>query len=215
MAKKKQESVLKGSSLWGILLFAILIFVDQLTKAAAEVYFNSTGAREKIDIIPGWIFLELEHNPGIAYGIGSNASPMLKLGVIAFTAIMMAVLAVLYFKLDKRRSFLRTSLVLVVAGGVGNLIDRLYYKVWQADCAYGVRDMVNLSRFGFAVCNFADFFISIGAVMLVLSFLFFDKDALLPTGKKYKELSKESEMVAAEKKNKKTDKAQNATDGDK
>jgi lipoprotein signal peptidase len=102
-----------------------------------------------------------------------------------------------------------------VAGGVGNLIDRLYYKVWQADCAYGVRDMVNLSRFGFAVCNFADFFISIGAVMLVLSFLFFDKDALFPTGKKYKELSKESEMEAAEKKNKKTDKAQNATDGDK
>ncbi len=215
MAKKKKESVLKGSSLWGILLFAILILVDQLTKAAAETYFNLAGARSKIDIIPGWIFLELEHNPGIAYGIGSDASPALKLGVIAFTAVMMAALAVLYFKLDKRRSFLRASLVLVVAGGVGNLIDRLYYKVWQADCAYGVRDMVNLSRFGFAVCNFADFFISIGAVMLVLAFLFFDKDALFPTGEKYKELAKESEMEAAEKKNKKKDKAQNATDGEK
>ena len=105
----------------------------------------------------------------------------------------MTLLAVLYFKSDKRRTFMRLALVFVVAGGVGNLIDRVYYRVWDPETLYGVRDMVDLSRFGFAVCNFADFFITGGAVMLVLALLFFDKDAVFPIGKKYKALSKEAE----------------------
>ena len=213
MSKEKKESVLKGSAFWGILLFAVLVLVDQLTKAAAEAYFNLDGAKQKIDVIPGWIFFELEHNPGIAYGIGADASPALKIGVIAFTALMMAALTVFYFKLDKNRGFLRTSLVLVVSGGVGNLIDRIYYKVWQPNCPLGVRDMVNLSRFGFAVCNFADFFISIGAVMLVFAFLFFDKVALFPVGEKYKKLAKESAEEEARKAEEKRAKKQNKDGG--
>ena len=140
---------------------------------------------------------------------------MVKLLVIAGTGVIMLGVTILYFALDKRRAFLRIALVFVVAGGLGNLIDRVYYQVWNpATVPFGVRDMVDLSRFGFAVCNFADFFISTGAVMLVFSFLFFDKDAIFPVGK-YKKLaaegkeSKETETenvdknvnVGAEKKN--------------
>ena len=73
------------------------------------------------------------------------------------------------------------------------MIDRVYYRVWELDCVYGVRDMVDLDRLGFAVCNFADFFITGGAVALVLALLFFDRDALFPTGKKYKGLAQEAE----------------------
>jgi lipoprotein signal peptidase len=83
-------------------------------------------------------------------------------------------------------------LIFVLAGGVGNLVDRVYYRVWDKNCLYGVRDMVDLSRFGFAVCNFADFFICAGAAILVVAFLFFDKDAVCPVGK-YKKLAKEAE----------------------
>lgn len=86
---------------------------------------------------------------------------------------------------------------------MGNLIDRVYYKVWALDdvtaatLGQGVRDMVDVSRFGFAVCNFADFFITAGAIMLILSFLFFDEDALIPVGK-YKAMKKEKEAAAEE-----------------
>ncbi|MBO5277803.1 MAG: hypothetical protein J6B05_04020, partial [Clostridia bacterium] len=38
-------------------------------------------------------------------------------------------------------------------------------------------------------CNFADFFITGGAVALIVSLFFFDKDALFPVGK-YKEMAK-------------------------
>ena len=185
--------------LWGIGLFVLLLIVDLVTKIAAEKYFSGDKRYDSIDIIPGWISLRLTYNDGIAYGIGGDSSPVLKIFVIILTAVMMAALAFLYFKIDKRRVFLRVALVLVVAGGVGNLIDRLWFKVWEADCALGVRDMVDLSRFGFAVCNFADFFISIGAVMLVCAFLFFDRDAFFPQGK-YKALAKEAAEAEERKK---------------
>jgi len=204
--RKKQGGrySLKGSSLWGVLIFCVLILVDLLTKMAAEIYFSDPQATP-IAIIPDWILIDFTYNRGISYGMGSDAPPVAKIIVIAATAVIMLLLSVLYFKVDKRRSLLRVALVFVVAGGAGNLIDRVYYKVWQEVGAIGirglevgVRDMVNISRLGFGICNFADFFISAGAVLLVLAFLFFDRDAFFPVGK-YKALAKELEEKEAEK----------------
>lgn len=206
----KEKYSTKGSSAWGILIFAVLLIVDMLTKLAADVYFNSPNAKSQIDIIPGWISLRMEYNPGISYGMGASAPTAVKLLVVIATGVLMAAFAVAYFKIDKRRSLLRIALVFIVAGGVGNLIDRIYYRVWELDASainQGVRDMVDLSRFGFAVCNFADFFITGGAVALVLSLLFFDRDAMWPLTEKYKLLAKEYETEQEMKKAKKTGKA--------
>lgn len=190
--KEKKISPLKGSNLWGLLLFGVLLLIDMLTKLVADAYFSQPDAPQKIDIIPGWISLCITYNKGIAYGLGTNSPEWLKIGVVALTGVLMLGLAILYFKLDKRRAWIRIALVFVIAGGVGNFIDRIYYQVWDANALYGVRDMVDLSRFGFAVCNFADFFISGGAVALVLALLFFDKEALFPVGK-YKALAQEEQ----------------------
>lgn len=191
---------MKGSRLWGVWLFLILVFIDMATKFVADAYFSAEGAPKEIVLIPGWLNLRITYNRGISYGLGADSPTWVKIAVIVATAVMMAALAILYFKIDRRRSWLKTALVFVVSGGVGNLIDRVYYRVWETNGAYGVRDMVDLSRFGFAVCNFADFFICTGAVMLVLSLLFFDKDAMFPVGKKYKALAKEAEEEAEKKK---------------
>lgn len=184
---KKQDA---RSSLWGIVLFIILLLVDQVTKLVADTYFSQATAPDSIAVIPGWINLCITYNRGISYGLGNDASTEVKLAVIALTAVMMIAFAVLYLKMDNRRTFMRFALVCVVAGGVGNLIDRIYYRVWDPTTAFGVRDMVDLSRFGFAVCNFADFFIVGGAIFLVLALLFFDRDAMFPVGK-YKQLALE------------------------
>lgn len=190
MTNNQPKTTLKGSRLWGVWLFFILVAIDQLTKLIADAYFSAAGAPAQITLIDGWLWLRITYNRGISYGLGAGASPALKIAVVAFTAAMMAGLAILYFKVDKTRSWLKTALVFVVAGGVGNLIDRVYYQVWNTSTApLGVRDMVDLSKFGFAVCNFADFFITAGAIMLVLSLLFFDKDAIIPLGK-YRKMAK-------------------------
>ncbi len=193
---KKKISPLKGSCLWGLLLFGILLLVDMVTKVAADSYFSRPDAPDKIAVIPGWINLCITYNRGIAYGIGNDAPTWIKIAVIAATGVLMAILAVVYFKLDKSRVWIRTAIVFIVAGGVGNLIDRVYYRVWDPNTLYGVRDMVDLSRFGFAVCNFADFFICGGAVALVAAMLFFDKEAVFPVGK-YKQMAKEEEELKA------------------
>ncbi len=197
--KRLNEKPTQGSCWWGILWFSVLVLIDQITKIFAEVFL-----KKRISLLGDLIGLELTHNPGIAYGVGSDASPKIKILVICLTGVIMLALTVAYFMLDKRRRLLRTAFVFVVAGGVGNLIDRVYYKVWNITndmTSVGVRDMVDLHKFGFAVCNFADFFISAGAVMLVLSLLFFDRDAMFPVGK-YKKMQEEAEE---KNKRKKTD----------
>ena len=202
--KKKKREALKGSSLWGVLLFSILLLIDLLTKVIAEVYFEVQGNAD-ISLIPGVIELTCVYNPGVAFSGAADADPAIKLGIVIATAIIMLGATVMYFKMDKRRTWIRWCLVLVVAGGVGNLIDRILFRMWAVDGG-GVRDMVYLdfstlleqwfhiaptNFLYFGVCNFADFFIVGGAVALMLALLFFDTDAFFPVGK-YKALAKEA-----------------------
>ena len=205
--KESAEKPLQGSWLWGALLFCILLFVDLLTKTLADAYFSQPDTPTRIPIIPGWVNLCITYNRGISYGMGKNAPMWLKIAVIIGTAVMMLILALVYFKLDKKRTLLRIAIVFVVAGGVGNLIDRLYYQVWDPDTLYGVRDMVDISRLGFAVCNFADFFISGGSVALILGITFFDKDAIFPVGK-YKVMAEEAKRLEEKKHRKETEDGQ-------
>ncbi|MBQ8374129.1 MAG: signal peptidase II [Clostridia bacterium] len=225
MSKKEKNSQndggkysLKGSWLWGTLLFFILLFIDLATKIAADAYFSAEGA-QPIEVIPwGILSLRISYNPGIAFGGLGDADPAVKIGIIIGTAVVMLVLGIAYFKIDKRRSFMRNAMVFVVAGGVGNLIDRLYYRMWANDGG-GVRDMVQLDFspileklfnipptdfLDFGICNFADFFVVGGAIALVLAFLFFDTDAFFPVGK-YKALAQEAKEAEEAEQAKKAD----------
>ncbi len=181
-------------------MFALLVFIDQATKFVADVYFNQVGVQPIVLIPNGVLSLCISYNPGIAFGGFGDSGAPIKIAIVVGTGLLMLVLAVMYFTMDKRRSFMRGAIVFVVAGGVGNLIDRLYYKIWIPS-ELGVRDMVQIdfsSLFGFdnflnfGICNFADFFIVGGAIALLLAFIFFDRDAFFPLGK-YKILAKEEE----------------------
>ena len=201
----KVENSLKGSWLWGALLFFILLFVDQVTKVLADVYFQDYAPDvNKIVIIPNMIELCISYNRGIAFSMFATSNIYVKMAIVLSTGVMMAAIGYVYFKIDKRRVWVRVACVLVIAGGIGNLIDRVYYQIWDpasfnGGFRDGVRDMVRVQIiFDFGVCNFADFFICGGAAVLVLSALFFDSYAYFPVGK-YKELAKETELRDQEK----------------
>lgn len=228
MAKKNEKTkkdvgrgALKGHWLWGLLVLSILLLIDLITKVGAQVYFEVMGNADVV-LIPNVLEFTYDENPGMAFSMAADAPMPAKLTVVILTGVVMAAVAVFYLRMDKRRSFLRWCLVFIIAGGIGNLIDRVLFQVWLNN-GRGVRDMVMIDFgpllhewFGwevawldFGICNFADFFIVGGAVALVLAILFFDSGAILPVGK-YKALSKE--MEEAEKAKKAAKKAQKAAE---
>ena len=196
---KKKELFGINSWVWGVVVFVLLIAIDLVTKIVADALWDPGDPSVKI--IPGYLELCLVYNRGISFSIGSNAPVPAKIALVAATGVLFVLMGVFYFKMDKRRTWVRFALVFIVAGGVGNLIDRVYYQVWEPYSASdpttwdGVRDMVRLKifMFDFGVCNFADFFIVGGAIALIVAILFFDAGAIFPLTEKYKALSKEYE----------------------
>lgn len=213
--------------LWGLFWLFLLIIIDQVTKLVADVYFIDIagggdpvkGLGERIALLPGMVELCISYNRGIAFSSFSDADTLVKIGIVAGTGVMMLVLMLIYCKVDRRRKWMRAALIMIIAGGLGNLIDRAYYQVWDPNTVGiirdGVRDMVYLNfdlkfvTLNFGVCNFADFFICIGAAVLMASLIFFDQDALCPLGK-YRAMAKEAaareEEKQAQKKAKKQEK---------
>ncbi len=206
---KEESRSMKGSVLWGILWCLLLLLIDQVTKIVADVYYvdiqgvAGPGIYDRWEIVPGVIEfgLGISYNRGIAFSSFSNAGVGVKMAIVLSTGVLMAALAIAYFRIDKRRTWLRAAIVLIVAGGLGNLIDRVLYQVWDpstnAVLRDGVRDMVRvIFVFDFGVCNVADFFICGGAAVLFLALFFFDTDAVFPLTKKYKKLAKEASEAA-------------------
>ncbi len=76
-----------------------------------------------------------------------------------------------YFLLTKKAKHpcLKWSLVMILGGAVGNLIDRILNDMH-------VIDMFNFLFMNFPIFNVADVFISVGAVLLCVYYLFIDKD---------------------------------------
>lgn len=183
-----------NTNLWGILLLGVLLLVDMLTKILADVYFNLPDSPNRIEVIPGYLDFRISYNQGMAFSMGESAPASAKIALVTATGVLFVALFALYLFADKRRTWLRVSLLFVVAGGLGNFIDRVLYLMDPTLLA-GVRDMVRLKIWfmDFGICNFADFFIVGGAIALMCALVFFDSAAIFPMTKKYKALAKEYE----------------------
>ena len=135
-------------------IVAPVLIADRITKIWAESAL--TGAP---DIIPGLVGLRLAHNTGVAFSMFSGA----QIVTIAFTALIIIGLIV-YLLAEKRPSVLgkigRAGLWLFVAGGLGNLYDRIFYGY--------VVDMIDFRFMDFAVFNVADIAVCAGAFLAAL-----------------------------------------------
>lgn len=138
----------------------LIIILDQWTKywVAGNIVTNS-GIKE---LIPRLISLVNIHNEGAAFGFlaGSNAR-ILFVGIAGVFALF--VIIALATNLVKGQLG-RWSLIFVMAGGIGNCIDRLLYGY--------VQDMFKLDFVIFAIFNVADAFITIGCILFILYLLF-------------------------------------------
>ncbi|MDR3178707.1 MAG: signal peptidase II [Oscillospiraceae bacterium] len=133
-----------------------VIFIDQVLKFFSRSNFKYSESFSLIDGLLNFVYLE---NRGAAFGIFKNA----RWFFVVLNTIMLVVFVVFVFKKALNSIILSLSTALVVGGGVSNLIDRI--------CFGYVIDYLELSFFP-PVCNFADYCISVGAVLFIIYFLF-------------------------------------------
>lgn len=142
-------------------LALLLVAIDQIIKYLVILYVKPVSS---VVAIPHILDLSYVENTGVAFGMFKD----LRWLFVLLTSIVIVVFIVLLFKMGKKSKLFSISAALIIGGGIGNLIDRLLYGY--------VIDYLSLSFFP-PVCNFADYCISIGSVLLIVYLLFFYDDS--------------------------------------
>lgn len=141
------------------IIAAVLIVADYITKLWAERVLTKISS---IPLIENVFHLTYVENRGIAFGMFSGG----RVVFIAVSIIVMAVLLIIVFKTpkDTRTVWLKGGTSLVIAGAIGNLIERLVKGY--------VVDFFDFRLINFPVFNVADIAVCVGVVMLLIHFLF-------------------------------------------
>ena len=144
------------------LLIIFLVVLDQISKILISSYL-SLG--ESLNLLP-FLNFTLIHNSGIAFSFfddGGNISRWLL--VVAVSGIL-AYLLFLMYKITSRNRLELMSFILIISGGLGNLVDRVFLGY--------VVDFVHVfyQDYSFYVFNMADSYITVG-IILYLSYFFF------------------------------------------
>lgn len=146
-----------------IIISIIAVILDQITKNYAV---NNLKGKDPIELIPNWLNLTYVENKGAAFGM-LNTKPMF------FTIIASVFVIVMIYILFKNRnsfdSFYKFTLAIIIAGALGNLIDRLRYG-YVVDFIFTPLG----GLYDFPVFNLADVYLSVSAVILAIYILFFE-----------------------------------------
>lgn len=138
-------------------LSLLVALIDYIIKI---LVLNNLKPIGSLAVIPGLFSLTYVENRGAAFGMLSNARWIF----IVFTFIVIAVLIYFIFKKRITSKLFNISAILIIGGGIGNLIDRIFYGF--------VVDYLSVSFFP-PVCNFADYCITVGAGLMVIYLIFF------------------------------------------
>ncbi len=165
MSKKfkitKEQVVEVIKKRWWIMLIelgviGVILLIDLLTKKyAVEFLFTQSG--HSYPLMKNFIHLTYVENRGAGFGLFSGNTVAL---TVITTIVIVGVLIYLVLA-QKENQWLRVSLLFIVGGGIGNLVDRI-------GLGY-VRDFIQFAFWkDFAVFNVADTFVTVGVFMLVI-----------------------------------------------
>jgi signal peptidase II len=151
---------------WLLLISAVVIFLDRLTKTWVTLRIPLGGA---IPVIPRILRITHWTNEGAAFSLFANsASPhAVRWALIAFSSLAALGVLIVMVRLGDRFTLTSVALALIFAGALGNVHDRI---------AYGsVVDFIEVHIFSYhwPDFNIADSSVVTGACMLLL-------DSLLP-----------------------------------
>lgn len=135
----------------------LLIITDQAVKILVDkhMFFGDT-----IPLIGDFFHITYVQNRGIAFGIFQG-----KVDLISIATVIAIAGIVFYFikNVKKSNSFEKTAYIFIIAGAIGNMIDRLMRGY--------VVDMLDFRGIWSFVFNIADVYINIGVIILLLDLL--------------------------------------------
>lgn len=149
-----------------IIIYASIVIIgftlDRITKAIAVANLELNVLKNK-KIIENFLYFSRVENTGGAWSILSNATWLL--AIISSVAVI--VISYYMFKKKININYFVCG-ALIVAGGLGNLYDRLIYGA--------VVDFIETFPFGYAfpIFNVADIFVVIGSFYMII-YMFYEE----------------------------------------
>lgn len=140
-----------------------LIGIDQITKYMALTQLKPIGTMPWISGFMDFTFVE---NRGVAFGMFSGQ----RWFILLLTGVITVGLLAYYYKLPKTKEyrFVRVAMLMVFAGAIGNMIDRIFRGY--------VVDFFEFTFVSFPVFNMADIFVVVGVSILAFLILFVIKE---------------------------------------
>lgn len=147
----------------GIVLIAALVFLDQFTKHLAVLHLKD---QPNIIWVKGVMELEYLENRGAAFGILQNQQWLF---ILLFFLFVTAVI-IFYCRMPLDKKYLPVQIIslFLIAGGLGNLIDRIRLGY--------VIDFFYFSLINFPIFNVADIYVTVGMMILFILLIFYYKE---------------------------------------
>ena len=143
-----------------ILIGVILggIGIDQITKIIVS---SNMELYESISVIPKTFNITYIQNRGAAFGMLSNHRWVF----MAVSILAIIGMCVYLFRFSKEGMFFKVGLALIISGGIGNMIDRIFlgYVVDMIEATF----IETLFGWSFAIFNVADSFVCVGAGIVI------------------------------------------------
>ena len=142
---------------------AIMVLADQISKTVVR---STMTLYESITVIPGFFHLTYITNDGMAFGIN------FPFGIYIFSIISIIFTVILFYYLWTIRQetiFIRSGVAMILAGAIGNLIDRLFLGEVVDFLDFMVGDV------HWYVFNLADSFVTIGMGIILYDSIVLEK----------------------------------------
>lgn len=140
-------------------IVSCVVLLDYVTKRLIQDNFH---LYQQVEIIGDYLRLTFIYNPGAAFGI--HLGPYSRAIFLVLSVIALVALGAMYWATPARDKVRLTSISLICAGAIGNLIDRIRSE-------RGVVDFldVGIGDLRWPVFNVADIAVTTGAIFLALS----------------------------------------------
>ncbi len=145
------------------IIAAVLLALDQYTKYLAILHLKN---RPAVVLIDGVLELQYLENRGSAFGMLQNQ----KFFILFVGIVFLAVIVFFLFRmpLQKKYNIVHILLSVVIAGGIGNMVDRFRFDY--------VVDFISFVLINYPIFNVADCYIVVAMIILFLLFVFVFKE---------------------------------------